>query len=130
MRELISEVIERLSHELTQLHADLSHVFYAGDGASAVEVAIKMAVHAQTLRQGPGRGKVACLENSYHGETALTMSLSDCELDKKPYADLLLEMPIIKNVPYVTATSDPLWHDCSAIWPKTGPAKYMPKNWQ
>jgi adenosylmethionine-8-amino-7-oxononanoate aminotransferase len=59
---------------------DLNHVFYSSDGASAVEVAIKMAL--QYWRQcghtdGAEKSCYLALGSAYHGDTIGTVSLGD-----------------------------------------------------
>ncbi|MDR0746697.1 MAG: adenosylmethionine--8-amino-7-oxononanoate transaminase [Helicobacteraceae bacterium] len=66
----------------------LNKVFFAGDGSSAVEVAIKMAFHAK-LNRGQNRPLVVSLQNSYHGETLGALAAGDVDMYKKIYAPLL-----------------------------------------
>lgn len=111
-----SELIDSLSQKLINLHEGYQHVFYAGDGASAVEVALKMALHTQKLRGQTKKTRFACLENSYHGESALTMSLSDCEQYKAPYGEILQDAHVIRGIPYVNSTNDLCWRNCAGSW--------------
>lgn len=83
--------IIRLSKRLTDLlPAKLNKCFYADNGSSAVEVALKMSFH-KNLLQGKLKNKFLSLSNSYHGETIAALSVSDVELYKKTYKPLLLE---------------------------------------
>lgn len=83
--------IIRLSKRLTDLlPAKLNKCFYADNGSSAVEVALKMSFH-KNLLQGKLKNKFLSLNNSYHGETIAALSVSDVELYKKTYKPLLLE---------------------------------------
>lgn len=85
------ESIIRLSKRLTDLlPAKLNKCFYADNGSSAVEVALKMSFH-KNLLQGKIKNKFLSLSNSYHGETIAALSVSDVELYKKTYKALLLE---------------------------------------
>lgn len=85
------ESIIRLSKRLTDLlPAKLNKCFYADNGSSAVEVALKMSFH-KNLLQGKLKNKFLSLSNSYHGETIAALSVSDVELYKKTYKSLLLE---------------------------------------
>src|ERR1700722_773753 len=68
-----NETIVQLSEQLTHLTTSLKKVFYAGDGSSAVEIALKMAIHAQKLK-GEKRHRLVALKNSYHGETMLCLA--------------------------------------------------------
>jgi len=49
----------------------LGHVFFSDDGATAVEVALKMALQYWRQRKEPQRGKTmyAALDGAYHGDT-------------------------------------------------------------
>src|SRR4051812_4527077 len=48
-----NDVIAGLSEGLAGLCPGLSRVFYGGDGSTAVEIAAKLALHAQKLRGKP-----------------------------------------------------------------------------
>lgn len=77
-----NEVIVELSAKLAGLTKTLAKVFYASDGSSAVEIALKMSLHSRQMTQQPKRKYFMALENSYHGETCLAMSVSDNEMYK------------------------------------------------
>jgi adenosylmethionine---8-amino-7-oxononanoate aminotransferase len=112
-----NDTIVQLSERLCQLSPNLNKVFYAGDGSSAVEIALKMSIHAQQLRGQPQRKVFMGLQNGYHGETALCLAVSDCGLYSQPYENMCPQAQILKNIPLVTGENDPLWHDCSERWP-------------
>jgi adenosylmethionine-8-amino-7-oxononanoate aminotransferase len=85
------EPVVRLSERLTQLAPPgLGHCFYASDGSSAVEIALKMSYHYWRNR-GAARTRYINLANSYHGETLGALALGDVALYKEIYAPLLLE---------------------------------------
>lgn len=111
-----NETIVQLSEKLAQLSPSLDKVFYAGDGSCAIEVALKMALHAQQLRGQPQRNKVVALANGYHGETCLTLSVSDLGIYKDSYQAFLQDVNFLQPLPYVSSMDDPLWDDCSASW--------------
>ena len=68
----------------------LERVFYADNGSSAIEVALKMSFH-YWLNQGHGeKTRFIALTGSYHGETLGALSVSDVALYRKTYAPLLL----------------------------------------
>ena len=67
----------------------LSKVFYADNGSSAIEVALKMSFHTHRNR-GESRHLFLSLTNSYHGETLGALSVGDVELYKATYAPLLI----------------------------------------
>lgn len=73
--------------ELGEKLAGLSgnqHVFFASDGSSAVEIAMKLALHASQLKGNVHKTNFIALKNSYHGETLGTLSISDLGLYKNP----------------------------------------------
>jgi adenosylmethionine---8-amino-7-oxononanoate aminotransferase len=110
------EIIVRLSERLAALAPGLNHVFYAGDGSTAVEVAAKLALHAKKI-QGTGESRFMALENGYHGETALTLALGDLGLYREAYREVLPPVSFLRGLPYVDSEAHPLWSDCSSVWP-------------
>ena len=77
----------------------LDKVFFADNGSSAVEVALKMSFHYHRNR-GENRPLFLSLTNSYHGETIGALSVGDVELYKKTYAPLLIsciQTPVPKD---------------------------------
>lgn len=111
----LSEPVVELSSRLSQLMPNIDRVFYASDGSSAVEIALKMACHAQHLR-GNKRNHIIKLSGAYHGETIMTMAVSDCELYKGPYKSWMVDTTTIDPIPYVAGTHDPIWSDASDMW--------------
>lgn len=95
------------------------HVFFASDGSSAVEIAMKMALHANQIKGQNHRCEFISLNNSYHGETLATLSVSDLGIYKKPYEGYGVTCHFIDSLPYVSGVDDPLWLDASANWQKT-----------
>jgi len=84
------EPIIRLSERLVKLTPDgLDKCFYADNGSSAVEVALKMSFHAHK-NDGKLKDTFVSLRNSYHGETIGALSVGDVELYKDTYAPLLI----------------------------------------
>ncbi|HST44833.1 MAG TPA: adenosylmethionine--8-amino-7-oxononanoate transaminase [Luteimonas sp.] len=70
----------------------LTRVFYADNGSSGVEVALKMAFHWFRNRgDEPRRTKFVALENGYHGETIGALSVGDIPLYRRTYAPLLMD---------------------------------------
>lgn len=69
----------------------LARVFYADNGSSAVEVALKMSFHYwRNLGRGTKQRFIA-LSGSYHGETLGALSVTDVALYRETYAPLLLQ---------------------------------------
>lgn len=104
----IKEQVDRLSHstllgvtnppaaELAKRLIDicppgLKKVFYSGDGASAVEVALKMAFQYWQLKGRPEKTKFICLENGYHGDTIGAVSVGGIDLFHSAFEPLLFE---------------------------------------
>ena len=58
----------------------LQRVFYSDSGATAVEIALKMAVQYWQLKGETKRTHVASLAESYHGDTIGAMSLGYSEI--------------------------------------------------
>ncbi len=82
-----SPVVE-LSERLAGL-TGLGHAFYASDGASAVEIALKMSFHYWRNCGRPQKTGFVSLQNGYHGETLGALSVTDVALFKSTYAALL-----------------------------------------
>jgi adenosylmethionine---8-amino-7-oxononanoate aminotransferase len=111
------ETIIQLSEKLGRLCLGLDKVFYASEGSSAVEIALKMSLHAQQLLGQKQRIQFTSLQNGYHGETFMALGLSDLGLYRQAYEAHLIQPKFIRNIPYVNSIVDPLWGDCSSIWP-------------
>lgn len=84
------EPVVRLSEQLSIL-TGLGHSFYASDGASATEIALKMSFHYWRNCGQPGKTRFLSLQNGYHGETLGSLSVTDVALFKDTYAPLLRE---------------------------------------
>lgn len=112
------DTIVQLAQKLTSLAPGLNKVFYAGDGSSAVEIALKMSVHTRYLLQQKQRHHFIALKNGYHGETTGALSVSDLGLYKKPYTPLLFSAIFIEPA-YVRDLEDPVWLNAEEHWLKT-----------
>ncbi|EXI82839.1 MAG: Adenosylmethionine-8-amino-7-oxononanoate aminotransferase [Candidatus Accumulibacter appositus] len=82
----VVELSERLS-ALTD--GALGHCFYASDGASATEIALKMSFHSWRNRGHADKQEFLCLRGSYHGETVGALAVTDVALFKDAYAPLI-----------------------------------------
>lgn len=92
------EPVVQLSERLAQLApAGLGHCFYASDGASAVEIALKMSAHYWRNCGKPEKSKFISLQNSYHGETLGALSVTDVALFREAYADLTRQNATVVN---------------------------------
>ena len=112
-----NETIVKLSAKLAELCNPLNKVFYAGDGSCAVEVALKMNLQYRINTNQAKKTKFIALENGYHGETALTLAVSDLGLYKHPFKAVMPDVHMLKGIPYVSGKQDTIWHDCSDFWP-------------
>ncbi len=80
---------EELAERLCAL-AGLPYAFFASDGASAIEAALKMAVNFWRTR-APERTRFVRLVSAYHGDTLGAMSVSDIGAFKDAYRDVTFE---------------------------------------
>ncbi len=84
------EPVVELSEQLGALTGGrLGHCFYGSDGASAVEIALKMSFHFWRNSGRAEKSGFISLANSYHGETLGALSVTDVALFKDTYAPLL-----------------------------------------
>jgi adenosylmethionine-8-amino-7-oxononanoate aminotransferase len=87
------EPVIALSEELTRLApAGLTRCFYADNGSSAVEVAVKMSFHYWRNTGHPGKRRFITLANSYHGETLGALAVGNVALYKEIYRPLLMDV--------------------------------------
>jgi adenosylmethionine-8-amino-7-oxononanoate aminotransferase len=77
--------------------AGLKRVFYSDSGATAVEIALKMAVQYWQLRGDSQRTLVASLAESYHGDTVGSMSMGYSEIFHRFHKSLLF--PVVRITP-------------------------------
>ncbi len=69
----------------------LGHAFFASDGASATEIALKMAFHYWSNRGRPGKSRFVSLQGGYHGETVGALGVTDVAIFRDAYAPLVRE---------------------------------------
>ncbi|HEX7369716.1 MAG TPA: adenosylmethionine--8-amino-7-oxononanoate transaminase [Rhodanobacteraceae bacterium] len=88
-----------LAEELVRIAPPgLVRVSYAGDGASAVEIALKMSFHYWHNTGKSQRRRFIALASAYHGETIGALSVSDLPLYRAVYGPMLFE-PIVAPSP-------------------------------
>jgi adenosylmethionine-8-amino-7-oxononanoate aminotransferase len=85
--EPVVELSERLARATGNA---LGHCFYASDGASAVEIALKMSFHYWRNAGKPRKTRFVSLSGSYHGETIGALAVTDVALFKETYAPLVM----------------------------------------
>jgi adenosylmethionine-8-amino-7-oxononanoate aminotransferase len=84
------EPVVQLSERLAALTGHrLGHAFYASDGASATEIALKMSAHYWRNLGQPEKCRFLSLAGSYHGETAGALAVTDVALFRDAYAPLI-----------------------------------------
>jgi len=93
----------------------LKKVFFADNGSSAIEIALKMSFQYFKNR-GESRPLFVSLENSYHGETMGALAVSDTGLYKDIYSDILLKTVQAKS-PSMVSESEAL-EDMKAVLQK------------
>lgn len=81
---------ERLAERLCHV-TGMARVFYASDGASAIEAALKMARQFWINTGEPERRRFVHLRSSYHGDTIGCMSVSDIDVFRRNFDDLCFE---------------------------------------
>jgi adenosylmethionine-8-amino-7-oxononanoate aminotransferase len=94
----LAEALVAIAPRATREDAALRRVFYADNGSSAVEVALKLSFHYWRNAGQGERTRFVALSGSYHGETLGALSVTDIALYRKTYAPLLLE-PIFAPSP-------------------------------
>ncbi len=86
------EPVVRLSEQLVALTPPgLTRCFYADNGSSAVEAAVKMSFHFWRNHGQEAKTRFVTLSNSYHGETLGALAVGDVELYKETYRPLLMD---------------------------------------
>jgi len=88
------ELAERL-HALTG--NTLGHAFFASDGASAVEIALKMSFHSWRNQGFADKQEFVCIANSYHGETIGALGVTDVALFKDAYDPLIRHAHVVAS---------------------------------
>ena len=76
---------------------ELGHCFYASDGASATEIALKMSFHYWRNRGRPEKQRFLSLENGYHGETVGALAVTDIALFREAYGPLLRPAKVLPS---------------------------------
>ena len=92
------EPVIQLSEQLSDLTNNvLGHAFYASDGASAVEIALKMSFHSWRNAGKSDKQEFVCLAGSYHGETIGALAVTDVALFKDAYGPLLRAARVVAS---------------------------------
>ena len=92
------EPVIELSEQLAQRTGNaLGHCFYASDGASAVEIALKMSFHYWRNSGRADKQEFVCLQGSYHGETIGALQVTDVALFRDAYGPLLRQAHVVAS---------------------------------
>ncbi len=90
------EPVVQLSEQLAARTGHvLGHCFYASDGASAVEIALKMSFHAWRNNGQTAKREFVCLKGSYHGETIGALGVTDVPIFRDAYDSLLQHAHVV-----------------------------------
>jgi len=101
-----------LAERLTRLApAGLARCFYADNGSSAVEVALKMSFHYWRNAGEATKTRFITLTNSYHGETLGALAVGDVALYKETYAPLLMRPIVVPGPDCYERAPDESWED-------------------
>ena len=111
-------IIELSSRLCALLDNRLQKCFYADNGSSAIEVALKMSFHKARLKKQK-RHKFLSLKNSYHGETLGALAVGNVELYKDIYGPILLES-LSTGVPALNSDGDKELLELEALLKKQG----------
>jgi adenosylmethionine-8-amino-7-oxononanoate aminotransferase len=92
------EPVVQLSERLAERtgHA-LGHAFYASDGASAVEIALKMSFHFWRNCGRAEKREFACLSGSYHGETVGALGVTDLPVFTEAYGGMFRRAHVVAS---------------------------------
>ena len=93
---LTHEPVIELSERLAQL-TGLGHAFYASDGASATEIALKMSAHFWRNQGRPEKNGFVSLAQGYHGETVGALAVTDIPLFRAAYAPLVRGAAVVPS---------------------------------
>jgi len=108
------EPVVELSERLSALTGGrLGHCFYGSDGASAIEIALKMSFHFWRNSGRAQKTRFVSLANGYHGETLGALSVTDVALFKDTYAPLLRQSAQVPSPDWRLAQPGETPHACA-----------------
>lgn len=87
----------------------LGHLFFASDGASAVEIALKQSMHAWRNNGQTLKTEFVCLKGGYHGETLGALAVTDVPIFRSAYA------PLLKQAHIITSPDSRLQNEAAAL---------------
>jgi len=99
--------VVELSEKLSALTNNrLGHCFYASDGASAVEISLKMSFHFWRNSGQLKKTRFVSLAGSYHGETIGALAVTDVAIFRDAYAPLLRACSTVPSPDWRRETAD------------------------
>jgi len=108
------EAAVTLAEKLVEITpAGLDKCFYADNGSSAVEIALKMSFHYWRNLGKTQKNQFITLENSYHGETLGALAVGNVALYKETYAPLLMDVITVPGPDCYHRESGETWQDYS-----------------
>lgn len=120
----------QLAAELVALWpaGSLTRVFFSDDGSTAIEVALKMALQAWSLRGAPRRRKFVAFRDAYHGDTLGAASLGGIATFQGAYSGglevrtvaSLAELEMIDAAEVAAVVIEPLIQGAAGmrLWPR------------
>lgn len=103
-----------LAEKLVEITPEgLSRCFYADNGSSAVEVALKMSFHYWRNKGQTQKTRFITLENSYHGETLGALAVGNVALYKETYGPLLMDVITVPGPDCYNREPGESWADYS-----------------
>ena len=113
-----NQILIDLSEKLVSLMPGMGKVFYASEGSSAVEIALKMSLHSRMNQGDKTKKKFLSLANGFHGETCGALSVTQAGKFKQVYGSMLFDCLSVEGIPYVNTPNDDVWHNCHHHWIK------------
>lgn len=108
--------IIELSEKLVAMTPEpLTRCFYADNGSSCIEVALKMSFHYWLNTGKPEKKRFITLGNSYHGETLAALAVGDVSLYKETYQPLLMEVITVPSPDCYHREPGASWEDHSRL---------------
>ena len=87
-----------LSERLIELTPKkITKCFFTDNGSSSIDAAMKMSFHYWKNKGYKNKRKFIALTNSYHGETLGSLSVSNIDLYKKTYREILKNTIMVKS---------------------------------
>jgi len=108
--EPVVELSERL---VAATPPALTRCFYADNGSSGIEAALKMSFHCWRNAGHGDKTRFIAISNSYHGETLGALAVGDVDLYKKTYRPLLMDALIVEGPDCFHRAEGESWRDYS-----------------